>query len=58
MLNLLSWLDMVLLLLLNLIDYGIEKRVSCDFASSEDVEKHVSDLVIQAEQINSMANKI
>ena len=41
-----------------LIDYGVEKRITCDFASSEDIEKQVSDLVLQAEQINSMVNKI
>jgi hypothetical protein len=40
------------------IEYGIEKKVACDFASSEDIEKHVSDLVIQGEQINSMTHKI
>lgn len=40
------------------IDFGVENRVSCDFASSEEIEKHVGDLVTQADQINSMANKI
>ena len=33
-------------------DYGVEKRIFCEYASSEEVEEIVSKLVIESEKIN------
>ena len=41
------------------IDYGNEKKIICEFATTEEVEDIVSKLVIEGEKINkSVNNKI
>jgi (2Fe-2S) ferredoxin len=37
-------------------DYGSEKKVICEFATSEEVEEIVSKLVIEGEKINKLVN--
>lgn len=35
-------------------DYGYERKVACDYATSDEVEGIVSKLVLESEKINSM----
>jgi hypothetical protein len=38
------------------IDYGSEKKVICEFATSEEVEDIVGKLVVEGEKINKLIN--
>lgn len=35
------------------IDYGVERKVSCEFATQEEVDEIVGKLVIEGEKVNS-----
>jgi hypothetical protein len=41
-----------------ILDYGVERKVICEFATSEEVEEIVSKLVLDAEKVNSFVAKI
>jgi hypothetical protein len=40
------------------IDYGVERKVICEFATSEEVEDIVGKLVLEAEKVNSFVAKV
>jgi hypothetical protein len=40
----------------NPIDYGVERKVICEFATTEEVEDIVSKLVLEAEKVNSFVS--
>jgi hypothetical protein len=40
------------------IDYGVERKVICEYATSEEVEEIVGKLVSEAEKVNSFVAKV
>jgi hypothetical protein len=43
---------------LNNLEYGVERKVICEFATPEDVEEIVKNLVLDADKVNSFIAKV